>query len=93
MPHNVKNRIREIREARGEKQPEFAAVLNNAAKRLSIDMTYNNTTVSKMETGARSVTLEDVMIIASVDPLGRPREWLAWGEASASVRRRGFKAL
>lgn len=93
MPHNVGDRVREIREARGEKQPEFAVALNLAAKRLSIDVRYDNTTVSKMEVGRREVTLLDVAVISSIDPHGRSKEWLGWGEASAAVRRRGFKAL
>lgn len=43
-------------------------------------LVYDNTKVSKMEINRRDVTLEDVIVIASVDPLQRGRKWLAWGE-------------
>jgi hypothetical protein len=79
----VGDRVRMIRELRSEKQPEFAIVLNRAASRLGIEARYDNTIVSKMEVGRREVTLEDVIVISSVDKKRRGREWLAWGSAPA----------
>ncbi len=80
MKETVGDRVREIRAARGEKQPKFAQTLTAAAKRLGINETYDNTMVSKMEVGRRDVGLNDAAVIASVDPLERGRTWLAWGE-------------
>jgi transcriptional regulator with XRE-family HTH domain len=78
----VGDRVREIREERGEQQPEFAASMTKAAKELGIAETYNNTMVSKMETGGRKVTLEDARVIARLDRKKRGRSWLAWGDAT-----------
>lgn len=80
---NVGDRVRMIREARGEKQPEFAAAMNGAAKALGVDERYDNTKVSKMEIGGRAVSLDDVRVIASLDPEKRGLLWLAWGDAVA----------
>jgi transcriptional regulator with XRE-family HTH domain len=74
------DRMRSIRELRGEKQPEFATELTRAAKRLRLDVTYEGSKVSRLESGRQIFTLEDVTIVASVDPEKRGREWLAWGE-------------
>jgi transcriptional regulator with XRE-family HTH domain len=75
----VGERVRQIREARGEKQPEFATALNAAAVRLGITARYDGTTVSKLETGMRRATLEDIELIAAIDPGDRGRDWLGWG--------------
>lgn len=80
MSDSVGDRVRAIREARGEKQPEFAAALTAAARRLGITETYDNTMVSKMEVGRRDVGLIDAAVIASLDPSERGRSWLAWGD-------------
>lgn len=79
MSDTVGDRVRAIREGRGEKQPEFAAAMNGAAKRLGISERYDNTKVSKMELGTRDVSLADVMVIADLDHEKRGRDWLAWG--------------
>lgn len=90
MP-TIGDRIRKVRERRGEKQPEFAAAMNEAAQVLGIADRYDNTKVSKMEIGSRDVTLQDVQVIASIDPEKRGRRWLAWGDtpqtAAADVPR------
>lgn len=82
---SIGDRIREIRELRGEKQPEFAAALNAAAKRLGIAARYDNTIVSKMEIARRDVGLADVLVISSLDKKRRGREWLAWGRSPEIV--------
>ena len=85
VTETVGSRVRAIREERGEKQPEFAAALSAAAKRLRMPLAYDNTMVSKMETGMRAVTIEDIAVIASLDPQGRQKSWLAWGEIAESA--------
>lgn len=78
MREPVGDRVRAVREARQEKQPEFAAAMTRAAKRLKLKDRYDNSTVSKMESGMRRVTLEDVAVVASLDPDRRGVLWLAW---------------
>ncbi len=92
MPETVGDRVRMIREERGEKQPAFAAALTEAAKRLDLSIVYDNTMVSKMEVGRRDVDLNDVRVIASVDKQQRGREWLAWGWREVLSRRQHPKA-
>lgn len=84
--------MRGIREARGEKQPEFAAALNAAAVRLGVQARYDGTTVSKIETGMRRVTLEDIELVAAIDPEQRGREWLGWGAAPRAAPSRFQRA-
>lgn len=87
MAETVGDRVRAIREERGEKQPQFAKTLTEAARRLDLSISYDNTMVSKMELGRRDVGIEDVRVIASVDKQNRGREWLAWGWRETLSRR------
>jgi hypothetical protein len=83
MSETVGDRIREIRSQHDEKQPAFAARLTAAARKLGVKANYDNTMVSKMETGRRDVTLDDVAVLASIDKLQRGKLWLGWGENGA----------
>ena len=85
MGGSIGDRVRSIRELRGEKQPEYATALNAAAKRLKLPKNYSVSTISRLETGRQEITLEDVLIIAAVDPEKRGRDWLAWGDSAVSV--------
>ncbi|NUO62683.1 MAG: helix-turn-helix transcriptional regulator [Gemmatimonadaceae bacterium] len=60
---------------------EFAELLNRVSGK-----SFDPSELSKMERGKRGVSLDDVAVIASVDPERRGRYWLAWGaEADAFV--------
>lgn len=53
----------------------FAALLNERGETTRFD----SSKVSRMETGERKVSIDDVPYIAAVDPKRRGRDWLAWG--------------
>lgn len=44
---------------------------------------YDPSAISRTENGDRDLALEDVPVIAAVDPHERGRDWLAWGDAPA----------
>jgi transcriptional regulator with XRE-family HTH domain len=72
-------RVRQIREAMGLTQPEFAARLNAAAAELGLDPDYTQLNVSQRETDRLTLDIEDYLILTRVDPHRRPLVWLALG--------------
>jgi hypothetical protein len=46
---------------------------------------WDSAKVSRVESGERKLTLDDVETYVRVDPLKRPRGWLAFGEEPASA--------
>ena len=79
-----------IRQARGTpRKPEtlqqLAAALNGAAEAFGLAVRYTQDTVARMETGRREIGLDDVKVLAAVDPLQRGRLWLAYGEEGATA--------
>jgi transcriptional regulator with XRE-family HTH domain len=73
------DRVRQIREALGDKQPAFAARLTAVAARLGLSwVNYDNTAISRLETGRGNyLRVDDLAVIISVDPEKRTVEWLA----------------
>lgn len=65
----------------GPKHPmsmkEFAELLTS---RSPTGRRYYDSTISLMENGQQRVTIDDVEVIAGVDPLHRGRAWLAWND-------------
>jgi hypothetical protein len=41
---------------------------------------YDPSTISRMENGTRTITIEDVQVFAPLDPRGRGLAWLAFGD-------------
>lgn len=86
MAETVAQRVYLVRLALGDgvREPmrgaDFAARLSAASGRK-----YTANTVSEMETEKRRVTLDDVDVIARLDPKQRGREWLAWGDGSGRI--------
>jgi hypothetical protein len=81
MPETISDRVRVVREATGLTPPQFAALLNETASRLGMTPPhYNETKVRKMESEHRSVSFDDVTVIAFADPQRRGRLWLGWGD-------------
>jgi hypothetical protein len=80
-PSTRGHRVYLIREALGTRRdpmplPKFAELI----KRTS-GVSYDKSTLSRMETGERKVSLDDIEAIAPVDPLKRGKAWLAgWDE-------------
>jgi hypothetical protein len=54
---------------------------------------YDVSALSRMETGKRKVSLEDVQAIAPLDPKGRGPAWLAFGEGLTPAQQRGRREL
>lgn len=73
-------RLKQVREATGLTQLQFLPRLNGAASALGAK-DYSQSTLSKLETGAQDASFVDVSVFATVDPLGRGKLWLAWGDA------------
>lgn len=75
-------RIYAVRLALGDgwKKPmtmaDFGALLT---KRCKGAVTYDSAKIARLESGERRASIDDVAVIASVDPEKRGREWLAWG--------------
>lgn len=64
-------------------QRDMAERMAEAAKALGLDgVRYDSSVVARIESGARRLTLDDVAVIAAVDPKRRGRAWLAWGEGA-----------
>lgn len=78
----VGDRVRSIREEFGEKQPEFAARLTAAAKRLGADVRFDNTIVSKVELGRRELSIYEAAVVVAIDPQRRGWDWLVLGDKS-----------
>jgi hypothetical protein len=82
---SVGERVYEVREALGTRrkplsQDAFAALLTAQGGR-----TYYGSEFSLIERDAKALTLDDVAVIAAVDPHHRGKLWLAWGEATDST--------
>lgn len=78
-------RARLIREATGLQQAPFAQLLSTAAARIGVVERYIASKVSKIETESRTMTLDDVTVLASVDPERRGKLWLGWDECEDST--------
>ena len=84
-------RVREIRDALGMTQPEFAERLNAAARELGIDVSYTQLGISQRETARLALDIEDYVTISHVDPHHRNILWLACGrEIPLANRLRGM---
>lgn len=86
-PETRGHRVYLIREALGTRRdampmPKFAKLI-----RETTGAVYDKSTLSRMETGERKVSLEDIEAIAPVDPLKRGKAWLAgWDKEDAAPR-------
>ena len=76
----VGERIYLIREALGSRRDPMP--LDKFAELIQTETgaVYDKSVLSRMETGDRKVTLEDVAALSQVDPLKRGRDWLGWGD-------------
>jgi hypothetical protein len=82
-------RFRAVREAhrRADGSPlpqaDFARLLAEAARRLfqgKVERVYNQSVVNRLEGENQKPTPQDIAVYAHVDPQGRGKLWLAWGE-------------
>jgi transcriptional regulator with XRE-family HTH domain len=60
--------VRELREDMGLTGLDFAARMTIAARELELAVTYDKVKLSKIETGVRDLSLEDVAVIERVAP-------------------------
>ena len=74
-------RIKEIRVALGMTGDEFAAELTTRAKVFGYPATYERAKVSRIESGGRKLTVEELAIILEMDPERRSLAWLVFGTA------------
>lgn len=60
---------------------EFGALIQKHLRALGFtNARYDKAKVSRMESGARDLTLEEAAVIVALDPLDREMLWLALGE-------------
>jgi hypothetical protein len=82
MPETISDRVRAVREVTGLTPPQFAALLNETASRFGMTGPhYDEAKVRKMERDHRSVSFDDITVIAFADPQHRGRLWLGWGDS------------
>lgn len=58
-------------------QRDFVERLNAVARTVGLPAIYDVVKLSKMENGARKVTLDDAIVVAALDSEKRGVEWLA----------------
>lgn len=75
-------RMKAIRKAHGMTQEIFLAVLREGSRAVLGDgvRTYSQSTLSRLESGKQPPTLEDVAVLAAIDPQARGKLWLGWNE-------------
>lgn len=83
-------RVADIRIATGYTGPRFAEELNKLAAAYGYPKRFNESKISKMESGTgRGLSVEEGALLAVIDPLERGVAWLAFGgPAIKSMRRR-----
>jgi hypothetical protein len=59
-------------------QRRFAELLNAKAQEIRLDVAFDGSAITRIEKGERRLQLDEVTVIAAVDPEARGREWLAW---------------
>ena len=79
MAESQGDRVRIVREAMGKQQGEFADALNTKAAESGLRARYDNTAISKLENGRRDLSVNDLFLIAALDPKQRGERWLAYG--------------
>lgn len=67
---------------------EFAALILDRT-----DHSYDVSALSRMETGKRKISLEDVVAISQLDPRMRGAAWLAFGDDLTPAQQRGATEL
>jgi len=91
MSKTVGERVYEIRSALGPDsrhempQREFAALVNQTAKRLKKDVSWTDSTVVRVEKNERRLQLEEAEVIATLDPQKRGAPWVAFGVVTAEA--------
>lgn len=86
----VHDRVFTIRQALGENrrrplsQKAFAALLSERAQAMGKGTKFDESMIGRTET-SRVPDVDEVEVIASVDPLDRGAAWLAWGETRGVV--------
>jgi hypothetical protein len=74
-------RFLSIRRRLGLTGEAFAGVLNDAAEQLGFDPYWTGPKITNTEKGKRDLSIEDVAIVARVDPKKRGWFWVAFGRA------------
>lgn len=72
-------RVIEIREALGLEAWEFVPQLNARAKELGVVARFHPSSLSRIETGMRPMTVSEFVTMATFDKRERGTDWLARG--------------
>lgn len=80
---SVGRRVQEIQELCGEKDDNvaFARRLNQAASELGFPEAWNPNRLAKVRTGTQGISIEDMTVVARVDPKQRGYTYVAFGIA------------
>lgn len=83
----VGQRVYEVRRALGPdtrhemSQRAFAELLNATAKKQGMNLTFTDSTITRIEKGERRLQLDEAELMALVDPMERGKVWIAFGPA------------
>jgi hypothetical protein len=82
-------RVADIRASTGFSGARFAAELNKLAEAYGYPKRFNDSKISKMESGVvRGLSIEDGALLTVIDPLERGIAWLAFGGPALKQMRR-----
>lgn len=78
-------RVQEIQTDRGfeEDGAGFTVLLNRAAEDLQLSPIWTQSRLSKVRSGIQDLSIEDMTVIAYLDPKKRGWTWIAYGVAAA----------
>lgn len=79
-------RYRSVREALDLTQEEFADLLNDAARVLSLEASYRSGDISPRENGRKELEVEDYVLASYLDPGKHSWSWFAFGRELSSRR-------
>ena len=85
LASHKEGKVREIRDLIGMSQWDFVERLNATARSLGLEPKYKYYSVSRIEAHG-SVTFEDAMVYAALDPERRGYEWFATGRAHGAQK-------
>lgn len=78
-------RVALIRHALEMTGDQFAVLIATRAAGYGLRVSYDKGKVSRLESGTRKVTVEEVAILTEIDPMCRSVAWLVFGPNEAAV--------
>lgn len=74
-------RVQEVQESIGDDNNAFADRLNATSRELGLPETWHPVRLSKVRNGTQDLSIEDMTVIARLDPKQRGWTWISFGIA------------